>query len=171
MVGEPERDHRLLEEVAAIYGWIEAQVRQDPARAGGCQACGACCDFAAYDHRLFVTLPEVAYLAARLGVEKLQAMTTGRCPYQQGAACTVHEHRFAGCRIFCCHGDPEFQSELSEEVLRRFKALREEFQVPYRYQDLAAALSTSGMIRMKAVDPAGSRPGGTDRPVVNLPGS
>jgi len=140
MVGEPERHRRLLEEVAAIYDWIEARQRQELARTGQCKACGACCDFPAYDHRLFVTPPELAYLAAKVGTPKLKVMTTGRCPYQQGTACTVHAHRFAACRIFCCAGDPDFQSELSEEALRRLKILCAEFQIPYRYQDLAPAI-------------------------------
>ena len=152
MVGEPERHRRLLEGIAAIYDWIEARREQDFTHAGRCKACGACCDFRAYDHRLFVTPLELAYLAAKLGGQELRPMPTGRCPYQQGTECTVHEHRFAGCRIFCCDGDPEFQNELSEEALRRFKALCEEFQVPYRYQDLAAALAglNSGTCRSAA---------------------
>jgi Fe-S-cluster containining protein len=141
MVGKPERHRRLLEEVAALYDWIEARMRQDPDRAGRCQACGRCCDFPAYGHRLFVTGPELAYLAAGLGVRKLRAVTAGRCPYQQGTACTVRAQRFAACRIFGCAGDPDFQSELSEKVLKRLRALCEEFRVPYRYQDLGAALA------------------------------
>jgi Fe-S-cluster containining protein len=141
MVGEPERRRRLLEKVAALYDWIEARRVQEPIRSGRCKACGACCDFPAYDHRLYVTPLELAYLAAKLGTQELQAMSTGRCPYQQGARCTVHEHRFLGCRVFCCDGDPDFQSELSEEALRRLKALCEEFRIPYRYQDLATALA------------------------------
>lgn len=141
MVGKPEGHRRLLEEVAALYEWIEAQTKQAPARAGRCRACGRCCDFPAYEHRLFVTPPELAYLAAQLGTYKLQAMTGGRCPYQQGSTCTVHAQRFAACRIFCCKGDPDFQSALSEEALRRLKALCAEFHVPYHYQDLAAALA------------------------------
>ena len=141
MVGKPQGHRRLLEEIAAIYDWIDTQREQEPARAGLCKVCGACCNFAAYDHRLFVTPPELMYLAAKLGVQELKTMTTGRCPYQEGTACTVHEHRFAGCRIFCCDGNLDFQSELSEEALRRLKALCEESQVPYRYQDLAAALA------------------------------
>ncbi len=140
MVGEPERQ-RLLDEVAAIYEWIEARRVQEPARTGRCRACGACCDFPAYDHRLYVTVPELAYLATKLGVQELRRMSGGRCPYQQGTRCSVHEHRFAACRIFGCDGDPAFQSELSEEALRRLKALGEEFRIPYRYQELAAALA------------------------------
>lgn len=141
MVGESERHARLLAEVAALYQWIETRREQEPKQAGRCQACGACCDFVAYDHRLYVTPPELAYLAAKLGVRELRPMPTERCPYQQGTCCTVHEHRFAACRIFCCGGAPDFQSEVSEEALRRLKGLCEEFRVPYRYQDLAAALA------------------------------
>jgi Fe-S-cluster containining protein len=140
MVGEPDRYRRLLDEIAALYDWIEAQCKEDGARTGGCQACGACCDFGTYDHRLFVTPPELMYLAAQLGTPALRLMAGNRCPYQQGPTCTVHEHRFAACRIFCCAGDPNFQSELSEEAVRRLKALCQESGVPYRYQDLATAL-------------------------------
>jgi len=141
MVGEPEGHRRLIEEVAALYDWIEARVQQDPARAGCCQACGGCCDFATYDHRLHVTPPELMYLAAGLGTQELRPMYSGRCPYQQGCECTIRVHRFAACRIFCCDGDLDFQSELSEEALRRLKALCKELGLPYRYQDLATALS------------------------------
>jgi Fe-S-cluster containining protein len=141
MVGEPQRRRRVLEEVAALYDWLDAQLQREAARAGRCKACGACCDFGAYDHRLFVTPPELIYLAAKLGVTELKAMTSGRCPYQKDKACTIHRHRFAGCRIFCCNGDADFQSELSEAVLKRLKAICAELGLPYRYQELAAALA------------------------------
>jgi Fe-S-cluster containining protein len=141
MVGEPEGHRRLLEEVTALYGWIDARQKHDSSRAGRCRACGACCDFTAYDHRLYVTVPELMYLADRLGTRTLRPMHDGRCPYQQGSICTVHAHRFASCRIFTCDGDPDFQSGLSEEVLRRLKVLSEEGGIPYRYRDLATALA------------------------------
>jgi Fe-S-cluster containining protein len=141
MVGKPEGHRRLIAEVAALYEWIDAQLGRDHARAGQCSACGACCNFAAYDHLLFVTPPELIYLAERLGVESLARMTGGQCPYQEGTRCGVHRHRFAGCRIFCCHGDAEFQSELTEATLQRLKAMCERFAVPYHYADLATALA------------------------------
>jgi hypothetical protein len=143
MVGEPAGRRRLVEEVAALYDWIETRLAQEPDRAGRCNACGACCDFPAYDHRLFVTPPELIYLAARLNVDRLSPMPAGRCPYQQDNRCTIHEHRFAACRIFCCNGDASFQGDLSEAVLTRLRSLCEQFQVPYRYQDLPTALGTA----------------------------
>lgn len=141
MVGKPERRRRLVEEVTALYEWIDAQQKLNPSRAGRCKGCGACCNFDAYDHRLFVTGPELIHLAENLNADRLRPMPSGRCPYQQGRVCTIHEDRFAGCRIFCCNGDADFQSELSEAALKRLKALCEQFEIPYRYQDLARALN------------------------------
>jgi Fe-S-cluster containining protein len=141
MVGKPERHRRLIAEVAALYEWIDTQLHRDQARAGQCSACGACCNFASYDHLLFVTPPELIYLAERLGTESLKQMASGPCPYQEAAKCTVHSHRFAGCRIFCCKGNAGFQSELTEAALKKLKALCARFGVPYRYADLATALA------------------------------
>jgi len=138
-VGEADR-RRLIEEVAAVYEWIDAQLRQHAERAGRCNACGACCDFTTYDHRLFVTTPELIYLAAGLGAEELKRMTFGKCPYQEDKHCTAHEHRFAGCRIFCCSGEAAFQNELSETALRKLKAICERFHIPYCYRELSSAL-------------------------------
>lgn len=142
MVGEPERHRRIIAEVEALYDWIDSQLRQDPRGAGSCRACGACCDFAAYDHRLFVTPPELMYLAAKLDTPQLKGMSGGRCPYQRDLRCTVHEHRFAACRIFCCSGDSAVQSELSEAVVERLKIICDRLEIPYRYQDLATALES-----------------------------
>src|SRR5512133_1424160 len=80
MVAEPARHSRLVEEVAALYDWIGERLRQESGRVGRCNACGACCDFPAYGHRLFVTPPELIYLAARLDVDRLEPMPGGRCP-------------------------------------------------------------------------------------------
>ena len=141
MVGVPERHRQILDGVASLYAWIDGQLALDASRSGRCSACGACCDFAAYDHRLFVTPPELIYIAQRLHVSRLKPMTSGRCPYQEAGRCSIHEHRFTGCRIFCCKGDSAFQSELSEAAIRKLKAICERFEVPYRYAELGAALA------------------------------
>lgn len=141
MVGEHERRGRLGEDVAALYDWIDAQLAQNPDRAGMCAACGKCCDFDAYDHLLFVTPPELMYLAEGLDAGRLKEMDSGRCPYQEGTKCTVHAHRFSGCRIFCCAGDASFQSELTEAALKKLKAICARYEIPYRYADLARALA------------------------------
>jgi hypothetical protein len=132
---------RLQKEVAEIYDWLDSKIHNNSDSAGKCDACGECCDFVQFDHRLFVTTPELMYLAAKLGDENIKPMTTSRCPYNVDGKCTTYEYRFAGCRIFCCNGNADFQSQLSESALKKLKSLCTKFQIRYRYTDLASALN------------------------------
>ncbi|MBA7610834.1 hypothetical protein ES703_18048 [subsurface metagenome] len=142
MVARCRADNRLIEKVAEIYDWLDVQVRRCSELAGACKSCGNCCDFDGFDHHLFVTTPELMYLTANLGDENIKPMPTSRCPYNIDGKCTVYEYRFAGCRIFCCNGDADFQSRLSESALKKLKSVCTKFQIPYRYTDLATALNT-----------------------------
>jgi Fe-S-cluster containining protein len=159
MVAGCRTNKRLLEKVAEIYTWLNAQIRDNNKLTGQCKACGKCCDFGnpdqgpapafeqGFDHRLFVTPPELMYLttgqqAANLGAENIKLMPTNRCPYNIDGKCTVYEYRFASCRIFYCKADVDFQGELSESALKKLKSLCTEFQIPYHYTDLATALNT-----------------------------
>jgi hypothetical protein len=141
VVAGPEANGRLLERVAEVYNWLDMQIWSNGGPAGECGACGDCCDFEGFDHRLFVTQPELMYLAANLGAENIKPMPSSRCPYNIDGRCTIYEYRFSGCRIFCCNGDADFQSGLSEEALKKLKLICVEFQIPYRYTELAAALN------------------------------
>jgi len=142
MVAESGVDSRLTAEVAAIYAWLDREIRRNADIAGVCEACGRCCDFEMSDHHLFVTTPELRYVAANLGAENMKPMPTGRCPYNVEGKCSIYQYRFAGCRIFCCKGDKDFQSILSESVLKKLKTLCTTFHVAYRYTDLASALNS-----------------------------
>jgi hypothetical protein len=143
MVEECKANHQLLKRVAEIYKRLDLQIREAGDSAGACEACGKCCDFAQFDHHLFVTTPELTYLAAKIGTENIKPMTTSRCPYNTDGKCTIYEYRFAGCRIFCCKGDDDFQNRLSESALRKFKSICTDFQISYRYADLAKALDNA----------------------------
>ena len=127
-----------LARVAEIYRRLDVQISKDSELVGNCTICGKCCDFAAFDHRLFVTTPELIYLAAK---QKPKQMHAARCPYNLKNSCTIYDSRFAGCRIFCCGGDADFQSKLSESVIKQFKSICEEFRIPYRYSELSEALN------------------------------
>ena len=129
----------VLGRVAEIYGWLDSQIEDNSESQGKCGECGRCCDFDIYGHRLFVTRPELMYLEAALGGE-LKPMPGGRCPYNVNGKCTVYEDRFAGCRIFGCKGDADFQSGLSESAVGKFKSICVEFEIDYLYADLATAL-------------------------------
>ena len=132
----------LLQRVAEVYDWIDSQIYNHSDLSGVCDVCGRCCDFDSSEHRLFVSTPEMMYLAAKLGEEKIRPMKAGRCPYQEEGRCTIYKYRFAGCRIFCCKGDKDFQSKLSELALQKFKSICNELGVPYRYCDSAMALNS-----------------------------
>jgi len=140
MVEGCKTKQKLVETVERLYDWIEQQIRHGGAAVGKCNACGRCCDFESFDHRLFVTTPELLYLAEKLREDRVRTMTGSVCPYNQGGRCTVYEHRFAGCRIFFCSGQADFQSGLSEGALRKLKAICEEFNIPYSYRPLDEAL-------------------------------
>jgi Fe-S-cluster containining protein len=140
MVAEYETNSQPLKRIAEIYKWLDLQISNNSDLAGVCSACGKCCDFSKFDHQLFVTTPELMYLAAYLGAENVRPMTTSRCPYSIRGKCSVYEHRFSGCRIFSCKGDTDFQNRLSESAVKKFKAICEQFQIPYRYTDLATAM-------------------------------
>jgi len=150
MVVRTGPNNQLLKRVAEIYDWLDLQVRSNSDLAGTCDVCGKCCHFdtpapaaeRGFDHRLFVTPPELMYLAANLDAEKIKPMPTSRCPYHLDGKCTIYEYRFASCRIFCCNGDVDFQNRLSESTLKKLKSLCTEFQIAYHYADLATALKT-----------------------------
>ncbi len=135
-----KKSKEIVHRVSAVYDWLVQQLSAGSTRAGRCDICGRCCDFESFGHRLFVTTPEILYLADKLGEQNIGQMTTGQCPWLQDGKCAIHRYRFADCRIFCCKGDAEFQADLSEAAVKKFKALCDEFQIPYRYVDLSIAL-------------------------------
>jgi Fe-S-cluster containining protein len=130
---------KLIRKVAELYDWLDAQIRSYGDIDNNCAACGRCCDFESFDHKLFVTTPEIMYLAGKLGTVK--PMPGAKCPYNNDGKCTIYEHRFSGCRIFYCRKDKDYQSELSESALKKLKSICSEFEIPYRYNDLATALN------------------------------
>jgi Fe-S-cluster containining protein len=133
------------EKVAQIYRWIDEQVAKMTAGVDQpCVGCGQCCDFVRYGHRLFVTTPEMIYLAHNLKPDPVRRMPGDACPYMENDKCTIHPHRFSGCRIFFCNPDvsEEKQALLSEAAVRKFKRICDEHRIPYRYTDLKAALNS-----------------------------
>ena len=133
-----DREIEIAGAVAEVYDWIDSQISQNPAQ---CDRCGKCCDFESYDHRLFVTSCELICFAVKLDADEIKPMPTGRCPYNIDGKCTVYPYRFAGCRIFSCKGDKDFQNRLSEQIAEKFKCICEKYHIPYRYTDLPVALN------------------------------
>ncbi len=123
--------------VKSLYEQLDEQAADDSI----CKACGKCCDFERYGHRLFITTPELVYFQRCVEPDKRIPMEYDVCPYMSKGKCTVHQHRFAGCRIFFCGADSAKQSELSEKAVRQFKEICKENDLPYEYIDLKEALN------------------------------
>ena len=70
----------ILARAAELYAWVDQQIQG--LECSPCQAAGQCCDFSGYDHRLFVTTPELIHFQLQL-TEPVRSMTTGGCPYQE----------------------------------------------------------------------------------------
>ncbi len=133
------RNRQLLNEVAAFYDWLDCQTRRYNKPEILCSVCGKCCKFKEFGHLLFVTGPELIFLAANRD-DKLRKMPDDICPYNKWGKCTVYRHRFSGCRIYNCHADKDFQAVLSESAVKKLKSICETFDIPYRYTDLKTAL-------------------------------
>ena len=143
MVAKKQETGQLIEKVADIYNWLNNQILTSNNLSKPCSACGKCCDFDSFDHRLFVTTPEIHYFNSKIGAENFKPMVNGNCPYNINGKCSVYEHRFAGCRIFSCKGNSDSQNKLSETVLGKLKSLCHDFNKPYRYADLKTVLNNN----------------------------
>jgi hypothetical protein len=139
-VAAVEEVYRVIDETVA--GWMAASDRNslDARTRSLCHACGKCCDFASYDHKLFVTSPEMLYLIAKIGRQNVLRMSGGACPYQLRGECTIHLYRFAGCRIFYCKANSDAQSQLSEWAASQFRAICGNLGLDYSYTELGTAL-------------------------------
>ena len=128
----------ICNEVRQIYDWLDENIENlDPQ----CSACGKCCNFESFGHKLFITTPELLYFFKN--VKQLRKMFGQSCPYLEDGKCTVRDFRFAGCRIFFCKADADVQNKLSEIAVGKFKSLCDKFNLPYLYTDLITALNTS----------------------------
>ena len=133
----------ICREVKQIYDWLDSNIKSSKNQ---CTACGKCCNFESFGHKLFVTTPELLYF--HKNVKNFKSMPGQSCPYLKSGKCSVRDFRFAGCRIFFCKTDSDLQNKLSEQVMEKFKKLCEKFDFPYRYVDLATAMNSPELLEL-----------------------
>ena len=138
-------DPRILAQMHELYLDLDNTIA---ATAAQCDNCGKCCDFAGFDHRLYVTTLEMLYFlnglnpanssnVNRRNPNKLQSIPNDRCPHQLPSGCAMRNHRPAGCRIFYCENlDSDYQNELTEQVLTRLRQMHQSLGAVYYYADL-----------------------------------
>jgi len=141
-----EAANKICTKVAEIYAWLNCQTASF---ATDCSACGKCCNFASFGHKLYITSPELLYFYENL--KPLKMMNSGCCPYLEDKKCTARNFRFAGCRIFFCKANAQLQSSISEQAIGKFKKLCDENNFPYQYTELSQALKNiESFIGLKA---------------------
>ena len=131
----------FVAEMAGFYREIDAAIA---AHRPVCINRGACCKFAEFGHKLYVTDVELAYFVAGQNGAARPVIDHAACPYQIDGLCTARDHRPLGCRIFFC--DPAaqgWQGPEYERFLTRLKNIGEKHGVPYRYREWLSALQDS----------------------------
>jgi len=146
----PAIDHALK----GLYDNLDQHVQQ---RGPTCWLSGRCCHFDAYDHRLYVTALEIAWVLAQpsspgpdhsdtpsplpiAGTPSPPEHETG-CPFQINQLCSIHAIRPMGCRVFFCQeGTGQWQNQLYESFLNQLRRLHEQHTLPYRYMEWRAGL-------------------------------
>ena len=66
----------IIESVQRVYDWLDSEIQGNDSFVNGCKVCGKCCDFDGFEHKLFVTSPELIYFRHKTGDEKLKQMTS-----------------------------------------------------------------------------------------------
>jgi Fe-S-cluster containining protein len=150
-------DQKICDEVKKIYDWLDSTIKPLNNK---CDACGKCCNFDSFGHKLFITTPELLYFMQNVtsgnvisseGLKEAEVEKSIKkkvCPYLKDEKCTVRNFRFAGCRIFFCKEDKNLQNKLSEETIEKFKALCDKFNLPYRYVDFASAVNNPELAQL-----------------------
>lgn len=118
-----------LRELLALYGELDRRL----ARLGvTCRACGACCNFARHDYRLYASRLERALVEREHGPPQVTA--EGCCGFLREGRCAAHAVRPLGCRMFFC--DPAHkprEQALYHAVQRRLRAAVRAYGVPWDY--------------------------------------
>ena len=101
-----------------------------------CRACGECCLFEQYGHRLYVSTGELALLLAGRPEEARPA--GGVCPHHREGKCVARHARALGCRLFYCGpAGEQWFPDAYERYHQRIRRLHERYGVPYLYVDFS----------------------------------
>ncbi len=132
----------LMEGLHRIYEDVDRAVADSGAV---CMGGGNCCKFDLFDHRLYLTVAELALLMSQPPPDPDRAYRM-RCPYQVGPRCAAYRRRPLGCRTFFCRNEKkEGLERLHEHYHRKIQTLHETLCVPYSYAELTSFFTQSAL--------------------------
>ena len=127
----------LLAEIQDILNSALVEIESfDP----DCKACGNCCDFANFGHRLYVSTGELANLISQspIDADEIEHL---KCPYQQNDLCLARNARPLGCRLFFCDEKINDQyQQIYEDCYAKIKQAHLKFSTAYNYIELSTGL-------------------------------
>jgi hypothetical protein len=132
---DPADVGRNRDRLRALFAELDAEVA---ALGPVCVLSGRCCNFQEFDHTLFVSAPEAAFLLAEAPPPVRPLDSGATCPWQHSSGCcTARDARPLGCRVYFC--DPAYQPhapELSERFIAKLKQLVNEIGLRWDYAPL-----------------------------------
>ena len=126
---------KLKEELALLYRDLACA---QSSLSATCHQCGACCNFREYDHELWVTNLELAYLIDTEGARTVAE--AGVCPYMENNRCTARIGRTLGCRVFLCEQNAVEMEELHEVFFNRLRALAKKYNIELEYGEFIRSM-------------------------------
>lgn len=138
-------DPALFTSLAEIYELVDKDIAETLASSPGSLSClggGGCCKFDHFDHRLYASSIEVAYLLGSplQAPPNLARVAANRCPYQVGPRCSAYPRRVLGCRTFFCHDAAGAGQKIHERHFPAIQALYVRHNMPYTYVSVVAAV-------------------------------
>src|SRR3972149_3572381 len=128
----------LYSELSLLYQHLEKELTQlNP----GCNMCGTCCNFSAFDHILYASSIEVGYITQHVKVPDF-TITDNVCPFLKDNQCSIRDFRTLGCRIFYCN--PHYKENmytLYEKYYFMIKELLKKFDCQLKYLPFLSQLN------------------------------
>ncbi|MCF6158513.1 MAG: hypothetical protein E3K32_08045 [wastewater metagenome] len=149
-------ERNMYSELVTVYQCLEKELlSHNP----GCNRCGTCCNFRAFDHVLYTSNIEVQFIKQHIKVPDF-IISHNVCPFLKDNQCSIRDYRTLGCRTFYCNPHyKEVSSDIYEKYYRMIKELSIKYGMPWRYHPFLEQLLDSEhiLIGLPVTDP--SRPG------------
>ncbi len=124
---QDQSGNNLYAELATLYQDLEKELALlNP----GCDTCGTCCNFSAFDHVLYASSIEVGYIAQHVKIPDF-AISDNVCPFLKDNQCGIRSFRTLGCRIFYCN--PHYK-EILNDTYEKYHCMMKELSKKYNYQ-------------------------------------
>jgi Fe-S-cluster containining protein len=130
MIVESSKGLNPTSELIRIYQRLEKEVTLlNP----GCNGCGTCCNFGAFDHVLYASSVEINFITRHAEVPDFN-VSDNICPFLKDNQCSIRDFRTLGCRVFYCN--PQYKEVLYGVYEKYYHMIRElsgKYNIQWKY--------------------------------------